>query len=67
MDMMVQGHPPELDPRLGERTELTCTALSMPVSTYSWWKEGEGRDEERVEDTSSVMVRETTSTVLNTS
>ena len=56
MEIMVQGHPPELDPRLGERAELTCVAFSIPSSTYSWWKVGGGGEEERVEDSASISV-----------
>jgi hypothetical protein len=55
MEIMVQGHPPELDPRLGERAELTCVAFSIPSSTYSWWKVGDGGEEERVEDSASIL------------
>ena len=57
MDIVVQGSPPELEPRLGERAELTCMAFSMPSSTYIWWKDGGDGEEQMVKDTTSIMVR----------
>ena len=55
MNIVVQGSPPELEPRLGERAELTCMASSMPEASYSWWRVG-GSEDVRVEESDNTMV-----------
>lgn len=56
---MVEGSPPGLEPRLGERAELSCSAQSVPNSTYSWWRVvGDGGEEILVANTTTVRVRE---------
>ena len=56
MNIVVRVSPPDLEPLLGSKVTLTCFAVSLPASNYTWWREEGGR-ERLVEEGSGVMVR----------